>query len=71
MIREREFLELVSPQKGKIVFVSCLLDRVVMCQCLVELDWKAEAWRMSDSGHTIHFNGEGFMGSYEYGVVEL
>ncbi len=64
--RHIELKELFEGATVGLVFVTAFPDRRTLTRCLVEIAWETEVWVAEHPDHLIHFNGERFLGPYEF-----
>lgn len=64
--RHNELAELFKGAKAGLVYVTAFPDRAVMGRYLSEIAWETEVWVADAPSHLIHFNGERFLGPYNY-----
>lgn len=65
--RHNELATLFKGAKPGLVYVTAFPDRGIMGRYLGEISWKTEVWCVDAPSHLIHFNGERFLGPYEWG----
>jgi hypothetical protein len=64
--RRQELSELFANSKAGIVYVTAFMNRRTMIRYLDEISWETEVWIAESPTHLIHFNGERFLGPYEW-----
>ncbi|YAF96238.1 MAG: BsuBI/PstI family type II restriction endonuclease [Nodularia sp. CChRGM 3473] len=64
--RQNELKRIFQPSQKGLVFVSAFPSRKEMTRYLAEISWETEVWVADQPDHMIHFNGERFLGPYEY-----
>lgn len=65
--RHNELTALFKSAKPGLVYVTAFPDRGIMGRYLGEISWETEVWCADAPSHLIHFNGERFLGPYEWG----
>ena len=60
--RLKELKELFAGCTAGLVFVTAFLNRQGFLKCLEEVAWGTGVWVADTPDHTIHFNGEKFLG---------
>jgi adenine-specific DNA-methyltransferase len=63
--RHNELKALFGSARAGLVFVTAFLTRRAMTKYLADIAWETEVWVAEAPSHTIHFNGERFLGPYE------
>jgi adenine-specific DNA-methyltransferase len=64
--RHNELKKLFQSSYKGLVFVTAFPSRKEMTRYLAEISWETEVWVADQPDHMIHFNGERFLGPYEY-----
>lgn len=64
--RLEELKQLFQNTATGLVFVTAFLTRKAMTRYLPTISWETEVWVAEDPSHMIHFNGERFLGAYDY-----
>jgi hypothetical protein len=64
--RREELKKLFSGATIGLVYVTAFPDRKTMVRYLSEIAWKTEVWVADAPTHLIHFNGERFLGPYDW-----
>ena len=63
--RHNELAALFKGDKLGLVYVAAFPDRGFMGKYMRDISWETEAWCTDSPTHSIHFNGERFLGPYE------
>jgi hypothetical protein len=64
--RMGELRNLFSKSTAGLIFITSFLDRRSMIEYLKDISWETEVWVAESPSHLIHFDGERFLGPYEW-----
>ena len=64
--RRNELKQLFQGSSAGLVFVTAFLTHKAMVEFLDDLSWETEVWVAESPSHLIHFNGEPFLGPYDF-----
>lgn len=64
--RHGELASLFSGSTAGLVYISCFPDRSEFRKYVDKISWESEVWCADHPTHMIHYNGERFLGPYDY-----
>lgn len=64
--RHGELRSLFAGSTAGLVYVSCFPDRADFRKYVDKIAWESEVWCADHPTHMIHYNGERFLGPYDY-----
>jgi hypothetical protein len=64
--RMNELRNLFSRSTAGLIFITSFLDRRSMVEYLKDISWETEVWVAECPSHLIHFDGERFLGPYNW-----
>lgn len=64
--RMNELRDLFSKSTAGLIYITSFLDRRSMMEYLKDISWETEVWVAESPSHLIHFNGERFLGPYDW-----
>lgn len=64
--RHRELSSLFAGSTAGLVYISCFPDRAEFRKYVDRIAWESEVWCADHPTHMIHYNGERFLGPYDY-----
>jgi BsuBI/PstI restriction endonuclease domain len=64
--RMNELRNLFSKSTAGLIFITSFLDRRSMVEYLKDISWETEVWVAESPSHLIHFDGERFLGPYDW-----
>lgn len=64
--RHRELASLFASSTAGLVYISCFPDRAEFRKYVDKIAWESEVWCADHPTHMIHYNGERFLGPYDY-----
>jgi hypothetical protein len=64
--RHGELASLFAGSTAGLVYISCFPDRSEFRKYVDKIAWESEIWCADHPTHMIHYNGERFLGPYDY-----
>lgn len=64
-VRLLQLQKMVKGCKADVVYVTAFLNRAKFRQYVADIAWETEVWIADNPDHTVHFNGDKFMGPYK------
>jgi type II restriction enzyme len=64
--RHRELSSLFAGSTAGLVYITCFPDRAEFRRYVDKISWESEVWCADHPSHMIHYNGERFLGPYDY-----